>query len=180
MGSGFDNQKLIPVLFIGAAAVFLYLGLQPTKSKLSKEAMDVKVQRTVNDHLRKTAEEIELQKRQMSIRNWQLANDYRKSIGEKAYTVPKEGAELQEEKFANDVARDLGRDGSLSKISQNPMDMIHHQLFEAQAMRQHDEAYRKEYARQFVENARRGGWEVKLSDDYRVLSTKRIRSPSGN
>ena len=45
-------------------------------------------------------------------------------------------------------------------------------------MAAHNEAYRKEYVRQFLDNARRAGWEIRLDDDYRVISAKRIRTPA--
>lgn len=37
---------------------------------------------------------------------------------------------------------------------------------------------KEEYARQFIENARRGGYEIELSDDLEVIRSTPIRKPS--
>ncbi|MBX3034952.1 MAG: hypothetical protein KF865_13615 [Bdellovibrionaceae bacterium] len=175
-----DLQQILPLGLVIAAGFLLYLGLGGGDSspKISAEKKE-QVRHSANEHLRKTAEQIEMQKRQMAIRSWQLANDFNRTVPERAYTPPKEGAELVEEGIANDVARDLGRDnGGAKALPANPADLIHHQLFEEQNSRQQSAAYRKEYARQFVENARRGGWEIRLDDDYKVISVRRLRQPS--
>lgn len=39
---------------------------------------------------------------------------------------------------------------------------------------------KNEYARQFIENARRGGYEIELSEDLEVIKSTPIRSPSNN
>lgn len=174
-------QKYLPLVLVGGAVVLLIIGLTGGGASHSKKAGDAhneKAQNYVNQHLRRTAERIELQQRQMSMRNWQLANDYKTTVPEKAYTPPKEGSELREQANAKDVAKDLGRDDAPQALPNDPMNLVQQQLFQAQATKTYDEAYRKEYARQFIENARRGGYEIQLSDDYRVISVKPIRSPS--
>lgn len=40
------------------------------------------------------------------------------------------------------------------------------------------EEQKKEYARQFIENARRGGYHIELSDDLEVIKAVPIRKPS--
>lgn len=174
-------QQYLPLLLIGGAAVLLVFALagKSKSKKIESAAHAEKAQNFVNQHLRKTAERIELQQRQMSLRNWQLANEYGQTVAGKAYTPPKEGAHLREQTTAQEVAKDLGRDDAPKSIPNDPMNLVQQQLFQAQEMSKYDDAYRKEYARQFVENARRGGYDIKLSDDYRVLSVKKIRAPSG-
>lgn len=54
--------------------------------------------------------------------------------------------------------------------STNPDAIIQGQIVEQQVQRQYQEKYRAEYARQFIENARMNGYEVKLDKDYMVIS----------
>lgn len=171
----------MPVALIAAAGFLLFVGLSgggsPSKNRKNL-AKDEKVQSNVNEHLRKTAEKIEMAKRQQALRSWQLVNDYSRSVGETAYTPPTEGANLQETGNAHEVAKDLGRYED-SGGSGNASDLIHQQLFEAQIAQQQDKAYRDEYARQFIENARRAGWDVKLDANFKVISVKKIeRKPT--
>ena len=41
-----------------------------------------------------------------------------------------------------------------------------------------DKIDKKEYARQFIENARRGGYHIELSDDLEVIGVTPLRTPS--
>lgn len=172
----------MPVALIAAAGFLLFLGLKGGGSSKSPKnlAKDEKVQSNVNEHLRKTAEKIEMAKRQQAIRSWQLVNDYNSSVSEQAYVPPSEGANLQETDSAHEVAKDLGRSYDESQTgSGNASDLIHQQLFEAQINQQADKAYKDAYAKQFIENARRAGWDVKLDDNFKVISVKKIeRKPT--
>ena len=179
--NSFDLQKLLPVVFVAAAGVLLYLGLSDGGggSRSANLARDEKVQASANEHLRRTAEKMEMERRQQALRSWQLVNEYGKTVGERAFTPPREGAELQEGDSAHSVARDLGRvRDQLDMETVSASELIHHQLFEAQNAEMQDKAYREEYARQFIENARRGGWEIKLDANYKVISVKKIERRS--
>lgn len=175
--NSFDFQKLLPVAFVAAAGILLYLGLSDSgqSSRAGNLARDERVQASANEHLRRTAEKMEMERRQQALRSWQLVNEYGKTVGERAYAPPREGAELQEGNSAESVARDLGRvRDQLDLENASASELIHHQLFEAQNAEMQDKAFRDEYARQFIENARRGGWEIKLDANYKVISVKKI------
>lgn len=175
--NSFDFQKLLPVVFVAAAGILLYLGLSDSgqSSRAGNLARDERVQASANEHLRRTAEKMEMERRQQALRSWQLVNEYGKTVGERAYAPPREGAELQEGNSAESVARDLGRvRDQLDLENASASELIHHQLFEAQNAEMQDKAFRDEYARQFIENARRGGWEIKLDANYKVISVKKI------
>lgn len=176
----FDPQQLLPVALVAGAALILFVALSDGGGAMKKRVVrDEKTKVSVNEHLRKTAEQIEMQRRQMGIRNWQLANEYGQTVAERAYTPPKEGAELMEDGSAQNVANDLGKGETRpSGIPNNPADLVQYQLFAAQSAQEYSDSYRKEYARQFIENARRGGWEVRLDENYKVISVKPVRTPA--
>lgn len=171
-----DWQKFLPVLLIAFAGLLLYFGLSGSSSEPQTVQHDPKLQTKVNEHLRQTAEKMEMAKRQQALRSQQLVKEFNASVAETAYTAPSEGVDLQETDHSHEVAKDLGKtEESLRLGGSNASDLIHQQMFESQMAQQQDEAYRKEYARQFIENARRGGWDVKLDENYRVKSVKKIR-----
>jgi hypothetical protein len=175
------TQKFLPVIFILGAIILFFIGASDKSGSSSEKisARDIKVQERVNAHLSQTAEQLEMQKKRMQVENARLALSFRESNTGTGYTPQREGAELKEDARSQNVAQDLGLD-ELKRASSNPMDMIHHQLFEEQKLQLMDEAYKKEYARQFIENARRGGYDVKLNDEYKVISVKPARKPSTN
>jgi hypothetical protein len=171
----FDFNQLLPLGLLAVAALVLYFAMSDGSSSLDKtqSARSAEVQETVNKHLEKTAEMLEMQRRRMQIENSRLALDYGRTVAERPYAAPKEGAELIEEAQAHRVAEDIGATQDANQaLPSNPMDLIHHQLFEAQAAAAADVEYKKEYARQFVENGRRAGWDITLDENFKVISVK--------
>lgn len=177
-GGKIDLQQWLPVGILAIAGVLLYSGLTSKDEVGAKAEHKAKVQATVNKHLERTAEELEMQRRRAQIENARLALDYQNSAPGQAYKNPREGIDLERDLREERVAEDLGRGESSPDGPNNPMDLIHQQIFVDQKNHEADEAYKREYARQFIENARRGGYEVRLSEDYRVLSVKPIRRPT--
>jgi hypothetical protein len=62
--------------------------------------------------------------------------------------------------------------------TRSPSEVINAQIIEQDNYDKMEELNKKEYARQFIENARRGGYHVVLSDDLKVVSVTPIRKPS--
>lgn len=178
MDKKLDPQQMLPLAILAVAGVLLYIGLTDS-GKPSPSARSARVQDSVNKHLEKTAEKLEMQRQRMQVENARLAMEYSRTMPDRPIAPPGEGAELIHDQRSERIAEDLGVERRQESPT-NPMDMIHQQLFEAQRSQQLSEAYKKAYAQQFIENARRGGYEVKLSDDFRVLSVKPIRRPSGD
>lgn len=58
---------------------------------------------------------------------------------------------------------------------ETPDETIQRQLYEKQFEEAYNESYREAYADQFIENARKNGYEVKLNSDFRVISVKKIK-----
>ena len=53
------------------------------------------------------------------------------------------------------------------------------QVADENKMNEYSEAYREEFVRQFLLNARRNGYEVILGPDYKVLTVRQIRKSQG-
>lgn len=181
MKNDFDLQKWLPVGILVASGGLLFYAMTDHGPSPKKEqsARSVHVQETVNKHLERTAEQLEMQRKRMQIENSRLVMDYDSTVAEHPYVPPREGSELMQAESAQAVARDLGVN-EIKSLPSNPTDLIHSQLFERQQAQQYNEAYKKEYARQFIENARRGGWEIQLTPDYKIQSVRPIRKPSGS
>lgn len=62
--------------------------------------------------------------------------------------------------------------------SESPAEIVRQELFEKEMQLKSDQQERQEYARQYIENARRGGYHLVLSEDLKVISVTPIRKPS--
>lgn len=128
--------------------------------------------------------------RHIQLTNRKIETDREKIEQEKRFTIPQVGQlaiqpnnELtggvvtRGDRNEYNTIRDLERDRSAPPPSMN--NQIQEELAENQARQRHNEAAMKEYARQFVENARRNGYDVKLSEDYRVLDVRKLPAQKG-
>ena len=61
-----------------------------------------------------------------------------------------------------------------------PSETIQTEIYQKELEKQQDEINKKEYAKQFIENARKSGFHLVLSEDNKVLSVTPIRKPSQN
>jgi hypothetical protein len=176
-----DLSKYLPLLLILGAGVLLYFGLNGQGGGLVSSGAsrsDPRVKNRVNSHLEKTVETMEMRKTQMIIQNTRAALEYGQTKPEVAVAPPSEGVDLRKDVRADIVAEDLGRETRVHSIPSNPTDLIHSQLFAEESQKAEDAAFKAEYARQFIQNAKAAGWEVQLDDNYKVISVKKARAPS--
>ncbi|WII70783.1 hypothetical protein QJS83_09955 [Bdellovibrio sp. 22V] len=171
------------LLFIGAAGlVFAYLGSEDPKPVAQQDprVKSQKYEKSVNRHLMFTNEKMELARQRMEVENARLLNtDFNSTSAQRAYTNDNT-LDLSTDTRAQELANELGR-GTRKEEAMSPHDVVQRELFNAQQMAEYTQAYKEEYARQFIENARRGGYKVILSDDLsRVISVTPLRSPSQN
>jgi hypothetical protein len=171
------------LLFLGAGGlVFAYLGGDSKKtSGPSAVVKTKKFEQSVNRHLMLTNERMELEKQRMDVENQKLMNSsgFSSTRAQKAYTND-DRLDLSTDNRGAEVANEMGRGAQRNEDLNSPHDIVQRELFNEQQAQQESLAYRQQYARQFVENARRGGYEVRLSEDLsRVISVKPIRNPSG-
>ena len=66
--------------------------------------------------------------------------------------------------------------GDVTNIT--PSETIQTQIYQKDIEKQQNEISKKEYARQFIENARKSGFHLVLSEDNKVLSVTPIRKPT--
>lgn len=174
-----DKSYLLAVAFLLLSGFYVVLFLLPEGKKTNGPQSGIvqskEFEEKVNKHLFQTSQNIEISRQRMQIEANRIAE---KEFGT---TTPKE--EIHKLDFSADpraeaLLRELGRDVKESAGPTNSDEQVQTDLFEAQQMQEYSEAYKREYARQFVENARKAGYIIKLNDEYKVISVKPIRKPA--
>lgn len=161
--------------------VFLYFGSDNAKKKLAEISATVrseKYEKSVNKNLMVTNESMTMARQRMQIENSVLAKDFNSTTAQSAYAPQQGGVDLSGDSRAAEIANELGRGDKKPATFENPNDVIQKELFNQQQQAEYSRAYKEEYARQFVENARRGGYQIKLGEDFKVISVRPIRTPS--
>lgn len=174
-----DNTMLLALLlFIGAGGLlFAYLGEedQPQQRGPSAAVQSAQFEKSVNRHLMFTNENIEQRKQRMAVENAQLLNKDFNSTKPQAAYVPESRLDLSMDNRAADIAEEMGR-GNRARTDFSPHDTVQRELYQADRDEEYSQAYREEYARQFIENARRGGYKVILSEDLtKVISVTPLK-----
>lgn len=180
-----DRSLLLALLFFAVAGILvLYAFNEPSRSSVhgipKTTAEKQKYEDRVNRHLMLTNEKIQLQKQSMVVDNQNLAPEYSRTKGAEPMDHEVRGVDLSTDTHAADVAAELGRAPRSPKAPGTPDETIQSEIFNEQQEREYSAAYKAEYARQFVQNARKSGWEVKLTSDYKVLSVKPLRKPGAD
>ncbi len=136
-----------------------------------REPLDARV----NYHLR------ELERRQNKEKlDVQFENSKSKTLSikehgylKKKFSTEENGVRFDEEVNYADI------NDNLDEEEEGVVDGIRQQLQRAYEDQEYNEAYKKAYIHEFVENARREGFEVSINDDLEVVRVRRIREPSG-
>lgn len=170
------------LLFIGATGlIFAYWGTEDSKRAPGSTQVankTEKYEKSVNRHLMFTNENIQMQRQRLQAENSQLMNtDFSSTRPQGAYQNENK-LDLTPDTRAVEMANELGR-GERREEYSSPHEVVQKELFNEQQAQEYTQAYKEEYARQFVENARRGGYKVILSEDLsRVISVTPLRNPS--
>jgi len=182
-----DEQKersmlLALILFIGAGSlIFMSLGSDKKKagSGAAAQTKTSEYQKNVNRHLMLTNEKMQMERRRMDVENFQSADRLQDAHAQKAFQ-PRHELDLTTDSRGFDIANEIRRGEKQPGEPSTPDEVVQAELYNREQANQYDQAYREEYARQFIENARRGGYKVRLSDDLsRVIQVQPIRNPSG-
>ena len=77
------------------------------------------------------------------------------------------------------IEMQIAKDKSNSSPSEQSLtEEFNQRYFQSQVDQVADEQARKEYAKEFIENARKNGYHITLSEDLQVTSVKPIRKPT--
>ncbi len=167
-------KKLSKYLNYSIVAIALMYGLfylqsknsffSPEKEISADNRSKVDVDQVVNKFMRQTAEQ--------SVHD-QLAAEQalKKQLG-KPLPVKKVEADIKYEDIP--LERQIWKEDR----SATPAEVIQSEVFDREMQKKIDENDRKEYARQYIENARQAGYHLVLSPDLKVLSVTPIRKPS--
>lgn len=180
-----NNQSILGViLLLGAALFFVFLATIPDKkgqrnvASKSASATAQKTENRVNQHLFMTSKKMELAEQQAALKNQVYAPTVGDSVWPKHDNkVNSYGVDHSPDANENNAFRDLNRD-SREVNYDSPNAVIQGQLYDQEKGSQYEAAYKKEYARQFVENARMNGYAVTLDSNYVVIKVVPIRRPS--
>lgn len=74
--------------------------------------------------------------------------------------------------------RQIWKDDSVAHETQ--MDVIYRRIYEEEVAKRMTDQEKKDYAVEFIENARRSGYHIQLSMDLEVISVEPIRNPQGD
>lgn len=78
----------------------------------------------------------------------------------------------RERQIWKDESQDVGK-------NTNQMDVIYRRIYDEEVAKRLSEQEKKDYAAEFIENARRSGYHIQLSMDLEVISVEPIRNPQG-
>ena len=172
------SRGFIGWFFFAAAAGLFYFAWkgnlsrnQGSTNQSSKRDLG-KIDSMVNKHLLMTNKKIEIEQERARLIN----NPGVPSIGEqilprsKPYQV--RGVDHSADRNEANAVRDLEKPRDLNLAS--PDTVIQSELADTETLTAQDLQSRKEYARQFLENARAGGYAVELDENYVVRSVKKI------
>lgn len=177
-----DNQlALVLLLLIAASGLFVaYFSSSPSVSAEkvgSKASRSEGFEKSVNKHLMFTNDRVVIERQKIELENNRLLLE-KSAIGG-AHQEPysnENKLDLSSENVESHVAAALGRSSRQDEVS-SPQDVIQREVFSREQMAEYTQAYKEEYARQFIENARKGGYRVILSEDLnRVISVQPIKA----
>lgn len=176
-----DKAHLLALALLLLAGFFIFLFLLPEHEKpvdAGDSPQSKQFEERVNRHLFKTSQNMEINREKMKLEADQLAS---RGIGPRG-PAPAEDhhLDLSTDPRAEALLQALGRDVKESMGPTNSDEQVQADLFESQQLQEYSDEYKKEYARQFIENARKAGYIIRLNDDYKVIFVRPIRKPAEN
>lgn len=176
-----DLGWLFLLLLVLGVLILLFSGHDNSSSGNSIGANSPEKMRLVNKHLKETAINLEKEKMQRKLETSKELQKYSNS-SQQSFYQPNESLNFDSDQNMASLTHELDRSQVLDEGSLTPEQIIQRKLYENERLQKEDEAYREAYAAQFIENARRGGWDIKLGPNFEVLSVRKIpenqRNPS--
>lgn len=165
-----NSISLIALLLFLTSGYFLYLAWQqgqppPGTSLTPTDQVNFNLQKTLQ---RQELDQLRLQQEHFSKFKTRDPRPVQKNLEDDSLSFE---YDRTHEKIAEDLESQIPRE-NLTSVD----DVVQTQLFNDFMVREQNEKARQEYARKFVENARRAGIEVKLTPDLRIRSVRRMSS----
>ncbi len=174
-----NEKKILSIILLLLAFICLILFLTPEQEiDLSSVAHNVggflQHQDKINLHMSLTEKQILLKQQQTDLQNTLTAPVIGDSIfSDKLKKTYMEGVDMSSDRNEASVIQDLRSKPELH--FERPDQIIQGELLDKESGREFQESYRQVYAKQFVENARRGGYEVVLDDNFVVVSVRKLK-----
>lgn len=150
---------------------------EPTSTPQPIRANSPEAERRVNAHLRSTAELLEIEKRRTEIENSfvlpQLGASVLNPAGRGRSLGQKEGFDHSGDRRMDALINDI-HEPSTSRFYATPEANVQREIARSQEESRELDEEREAFVQQFLANARRNGYEVKLDKEYRVISVRRI------
>jgi len=172
-----DSKKLLLSLFFLFSAFGLFwLALQDEQALSENDLIPVQASdEAVRKHLRKTSQKIEAQKVRAQIDNFAPAPRFSEGSTQ-VYEASSHGLEFKPDPRLNELSHTLGRQPKASGNQvPDPKEVVQNQLYEQQKWNEYKLAYRQAYAQQFIENARKNGWDIRLNEEFKIVKVKAIK-----
>ncbi|MCX7978139.1 MAG: hypothetical protein N2578_03970 [Bdellovibrionaceae bacterium] len=145
----------------------------PKSEEVSKLSRDLE---QINRHMKATQMKIEMERARAALEQSLVERSLNSNSPSSGYKPRIEsGLDLQHDDSGSEVTSILGRQGGTQPYWADPADIVQQRLYEAGLQERMDEMARQEYAREFVENARKAGWDVILDENFKVIAVRRIR-----
>ena len=177
------NKKNKSILF-GLLLLLLAIGffLIPDSDDKSVHHLDLQSKETqdrINRHLRETSQDMVLKQQKSLLESQKELLRAQQDGPQQKYNYNPHKLEISHYDEHPDFNKAIGRESKSYDYAQDPNQIVQGKLFQDQADEKYSEQYKREYTRQFIENARNAGWDIKVDAYYQVISAKKIqRSPS--
>lgn len=171
------NKFLNYILFFTVAisvGVFGYIYYsQKEKKRIEQEKKIASQQPTPEELVNKYLKQGSVELRQQQIES--MAKIKSNLIDEKKNKVVVKEIPPDQIPIEMQIAKDKSNS---SPNEQSLTEEFNQKYFQSQVDQVADEQARKEYAKEFIENARKNGYHITLSEDLQVTSVKPIRKPT--
>lgn len=186
------KQSSVAILFL-IAAVVLTVAYFSGEDKTNRSAVtnprvpssavvglpSSSVNPNVNKHLEQTANKLWMDQQKIEIENKMYAPELTARPQQRAIDNKTTGFDLGVDQTSLQTARDLGRVQDNTGEPLSPRDIVRQEQYEQLQLSEYKESYRREYIRQFIENARKKGYELQVDNQGKVTSVKKIRNENG-
>lgn len=185
------NSNLIPLLLLVVSGFLVFLAAEQDRQG-KPQTLNLKDEVTndfsselppqdefnsqVNQHLFLTDQKIYWEQERQRLENLRskFAAEADSAVKNERNSAPTD-LDFEADATERHLLGDLNRDRKKIESYLGPQSKIQSQVLEDQALLQHQERMRREYAEQFVRNARAGGYEVVLDDNFNIKSVKPLR-----